>query len=52
MVELKQRAQSQVPAITEGLVVEDVQMPTSDGKHIALRLYQPTSGDRPRPCIF
>jgi len=43
MVELKQRAQSLVPPINEGLSVKDVPMPTSDGASILLRVYTPTS---------
>ncbi|KIV78544.1 hypothetical protein PV11_06189 [Exophiala sideris] len=52
MVELKQRAQSQVSPITEGLKVHDVQIPTSDGASIALRIYQPVSGVTPSSGLF
>ncbi|OAG43887.1 hypothetical protein AYO21_01739 [Fonsecaea monophora] len=52
MVELKKRAQAQVPPITEGLKVRDEQIPTSDGASIALRIYQPTSGENPKPAVF
>ncbi|KAK4949992.1 hypothetical protein LTR10_011834 [Elasticomyces elasticus] len=52
MVNLKQRAQSQVPPITEGLKVHDVQMPTSDGASISLRVYQPISEETLRPGLF
>jgi hypothetical protein len=42
MAVLKARAQSLVPPITEGLVVKDVPMSTSDGYTIHLRIYTPT----------
>ncbi|KAI1615959.1 alpha/beta hydrolase fold-3 domain protein [Exophiala viscosa] len=52
MVDLKQRAQSQVSPITQGLKVHDVQMPTSDGASISLRIYQPMSEETLRPGLF
>lgn len=54
MEKLKQRAQSLVPPITEGLRVEDVSIETFDDSTIQLRIYTPTTGDtsnKKRDCI-
>lgn len=52
MVDLKKRAQSQVPPIDHGLSVRDTQFPTSDGANISLRIYRPDSRRGLGPGIF
>jgi len=55
MQELKQRAQTLVPPITEGLQVEDIEIKSFDQANITLRTYKPTvSPDQSQPtdCVF
>lgn len=53
MANLKRKAGDNVASIQEGLDVRDELMPTSDGSHIALRIYTPIAHpDRTAAVIY